>query len=294
MSQSVTVIIPAYNAERFIADALDSVGAQTLPPAECIVVDDGSTDATATIARTHSHCTACVSGPNRGVSEARNLGAARARGTHLAFLDADDAWLPERLERMLGRLERESAQAVVCATLNADERLRPQSVLRMPHQLSPERMLLGDVSLVSISSNLLIERDAFAAIGGFDKTVSTSADWQLLFKVVERLRWAYEPTPLVLYRQHASGMSRDVDLMAREILSIYEGIFKAADEHRLAIRRRAFSVLHRTLAGSYFVAGEYRKFARHAVKSLVLNPAQAAYFGAAGLRQVRRRSAKAG
>jgi len=285
---SVSVIIPAFNAERFISDALDSVAAQTHPPVECIVVDDGSTDATPTVARGHPACTTCLSESNRGVSAARNRGAFKARGKLLAFLDADDTWLPQRLEVMQTRLEAEEVEAVVCATITADESLRPESVLEMPSAISPERMLLGDVSLVSISSNLLISREGFTRLGGFDETLSTSADWQLLFRVVEQLKWAYEPTPLVVYRQHGDSMSKDVELMAREMLTIYGGIFQAGDDRRLAIRRRALGVLHRTLAGSHFVSGNYRQFAAHAVKSIALHPRGAGYFAAAAVRQARR------
>jgi hypothetical protein len=71
---------------------------------------------------------------------------------------------------------------------------------------------------------------------------------------------------------------------------IYGRIFKAADPQRVGLRRRAFAVLHRTLAGSYFVAGRYRQFVRHALTSLMLDPREAAYFAAAALRQVGRRA----
>src|SRR3954452_15003770 len=101
----VSAIIPAHNAERFLAAAIDSVLAQTYQPIECIVVDDGSTDGTPAVARSYGDRIRLIPQEQRGVSAARNRGAAEARGELLAFLDADDRWLPERVERQARELE---------------------------------------------------------------------------------------------------------------------------------------------------------------------------------------------
>jgi glycosyltransferase involved in cell wall biosynthesis len=93
-----SVVIPAYNAETTLARAIDSVCAQTWPAHEIIVVDDGSRDASAVIARSFGERVRLVQQPNRGVSVARNAGAAVATGDWLAFLDADDWYAPERLK----------------------------------------------------------------------------------------------------------------------------------------------------------------------------------------------------
>ena len=282
-------MIPAFNAQRFLGDALDSVARQTLRPMECIVVDDGSVDNTRAIASQHPACTTCITQANRGVSAARNVGAARAQGSLLAFLDADDAWLPERLERMTRRMIREHAQAVLCATWLADESLNPSTRLSISPGLTAERMLLHEVSLVSPSSNLLIEHRAFDAIGGFSESFSTSADWYVTFRIVEELEWVYEPEPLVLYRRHSGGMSRNIDRMASEMLGVYREIFAAAGGERLTIRRRALGSLHRVLAGSYFASGRTRAGVQHAVKSVLLAPTEVWNFAASGGHHVVRR-----
>ena len=95
---SVGAIIPAHNAEAYLRDAIDSVLAQSHPVVDCVVVDDGSTDATAAIAEAYGPPVRVVRQENRGVSAARNRGAAEAEGALLAFLDADDRWLPDRLK----------------------------------------------------------------------------------------------------------------------------------------------------------------------------------------------------
>jgi glycosyltransferase involved in cell wall biosynthesis len=96
----VSVIIPSYNSGRFLAESIESVLAQTLPPQEVIVVDDGSTDDTPAVAAHFEGRIVYHRQANRGVSAARNAGIERATGNWLAFLDADDLWEPEKLERV--------------------------------------------------------------------------------------------------------------------------------------------------------------------------------------------------
>ena len=103
---SISAVIPAYNAETYIARAIDSVLAQTCPVDEIIVVDDGSTDKTAGIARSYGDKVKLIQQPNAGVSAARNTGIFAATGDWIAFLDADDEWLPNKIEWQVENLKR--------------------------------------------------------------------------------------------------------------------------------------------------------------------------------------------
>ncbi|MBN1846266.1 MAG: glycosyltransferase family 2 protein [Sedimentisphaerales bacterium] len=102
----ITVVIPAYNAGRYVGRALDSVLAQTYPAAEILVVDDGSTDETGRIARSYGPPVRCIRQENAGVSAARNTGVEAAGGDWIAFLDADDEWLVDKLRLQVGLLRR--------------------------------------------------------------------------------------------------------------------------------------------------------------------------------------------
>src|SRR5829696_2208589 len=184
---TISAIIPAYNAERFIADAVRSVLDQSIPVLECVVVDDGSSDRTAEIVDAFGARASVVRQANRGVSAARNRGVARSRGQLLAFLDADDSWHPERLERQLDALAAAPAhEAVVCATRVVDDGGAELGTVSPDPRVSVERLLLWRSTTVSVSSNLLVRREAFEAIGGFDESLSNSADWDLLLRLVER------------------------------------------------------------------------------------------------------------
>src|SRR5262245_16865951 len=110
--QSISVIIPVYNGERYLAEALVSVLAQTHPPTEIIVVDDGSTDTTAQIAQRYApriHYHFRPRGAVSGAAAARNHGAYLAQGDYLAFLDADDVWLPDKLRLQMAAFAHDPA-----------------------------------------------------------------------------------------------------------------------------------------------------------------------------------------
>ncbi len=101
MVENYSVVVPAYNAADTIAETLDSILRQSLPPAEIIVVDDGSTDATAQVARARDPSVTLISQMNRGCGDASNTGIARVTTNFIAFLDADDLWLPDKARRQL-------------------------------------------------------------------------------------------------------------------------------------------------------------------------------------------------
>ena len=112
MADIVSVVIPVYNGERFLRQAIESVRQQTLLPAKVIVVDDGSSDASAAIAESFSEVQ-LVRLEHGGVSIARNAGIARATGDFIALLDADDYWMPRKLELQLAHALQDPAAGVI-------------------------------------------------------------------------------------------------------------------------------------------------------------------------------------
>lgn len=153
----VSVIIPAYNARQTIQGAIESALNQTLPPFEIIVVDDGSKDDTADIVAAMAPRVTLVRQANQGCGQARNTGARSARGDWLAFLDADDSWLPQKLERQAPYTEDPNVAVVTC-------RARNKAGQPMPQQISFDMLWKKNELIVSSS---LVRRGVFEAEGGF-------------------------------------------------------------------------------------------------------------------------------
>ena len=103
----VSIIIPVYNCGRYLAQAIESVLAQTYRPIQVVVVDDGSTDSSIEVARQYSESSSCYTQPHGGIAAARNKGVDLTQGEYLAFLDADDVWLEEKLARQVAALHRQ-------------------------------------------------------------------------------------------------------------------------------------------------------------------------------------------
>lgn len=215
-SGAVSVIIPAYNAEPFIRETVESVLAQTVPPVEIIVVNDGSTDGTAAVLRDFGTRIQVLTQPNRGPTAARNAGAAAARGHWLAFLDADDLWLPAKLERQLARAEASGAALVYTDRFNLGDRgdlPEVQSDIQPLYEgdVFVDLLLLGNHIT---ASSVMLNTAVFRSVGEFRLPHGTE-DWELWIRVAERHRVAACKEPLVRYRFHGGMMSGNPVKMQR-------------------------------------------------------------------------------
>ena len=215
----VSVVMPAFNNADTVGRALASIAAQTLPPAEVIVVDDGSTDGTAEAVRAMAAAMNWVRlrlfrQTNQGAGAARNRAVAAARGTWLAFLDADDQWLPAKIERSMAVLE--AGGLIMCShnlfnvgpdgeTLN-DSRAR---WLRDPADPYRTLFLRGFIS----SSTVVVRKDAVLAVGGFDAGLRSAQDYELWLAVLARAGGRFETfaDPLLRYTLAPEGITSRID-----------------------------------------------------------------------------------
>jgi len=288
---SVSVVIPAYNHATFLPEALESVFGQSERPSEVIVVDDGSTDETAEVLRPYEGRIRVLTQANRGVAAARNAGAAAASGDLVAFLDADDAWLPAKLERQVARLAAKPELGLVhCGMEEVDEQGRRLNVRLdgMQGWVSQEMLLFRRGVILGAGSTAIVRGGAFGEVGGFDERLSTSADWDLCYRVGRKYQVGFVPEALVRYRVHGGNMHRNVHAMAMDMLAAYAKAFADHDPELQKIRRRAYGALYSMLAGSFFRAGEYRLFTRHALASVRMRPGQVGYFAGYPVRALRR------
>jgi glycosyltransferase involved in cell wall biosynthesis len=290
----VSIIVPTYNHSRYIRQAIDSALSQTLTSFEVIVVDDGSTDDTADALGCYGSRIRVVRQQNRGVAAARNKGAEIARGDLLAFLDADDIWIPRKLELQTRRFGGEHRLGLVhCGVedINEEGRSICQRLDGLEGNVATELLLFNRSVILGGGSAMVIPRAVFEEVGGFDTRLSTSADWDLFYRIASRYDIGFVPEVLVRYRLHSTNMHGNVRAMEHDMLLGYEKAFAESSAALQGIRRRCYGNLHAVLAGSFFSAGEYAGFLRHAVKSVLFTPDNLSRFLAFPIRRLRRRNA---
>lgn len=167
----ISVVMPCFNAERYIGEAISSILAQAIQPLQIVVIDDGSTDRSPAMLRSFADRIECHSQANAGIGAARNAGIALARGRYLAFLDADDVWTPTSLALRLDRLE----AGVDCVFGGIEHFLSPELT-------AADRERCGTVPTTMVgrfASSMLIERCAFDRVGLFDPALAIGEmfDW---------------------------------------------------------------------------------------------------------------------
>ena len=213
---SISVILPVFNGRRFLLDAARSVLAQSLPPCELIVVDDGSTDGSLDALESlpaSPFPVRVLRQPNAGQSAARNLAARQAEGEYLAFLDQDDQWHPQHLERLVAPLEEDSAVGWTYCDfdeIDFDGNLVTRAFLRAQRVPNPKRTIYECVAsdLMVLPSASVLRRAAFEQAGGFDEALSGYEDDDLFVRFF-RLGWehVFVDRALVRFRIHANGSS---------------------------------------------------------------------------------------
>jgi glycosyltransferase involved in cell wall biosynthesis len=232
---TISVIIPTYNNAHFLGEAIRSVRAQTRPADEVIVVDDGSTDRTAAVLEAHADARLrVIRQPRGGVSSARNRGLDAARGDFIAFLDADDRWLPEMLAKQAALLEAEAG--LVCVFSNFVRFDHPSGAL-LPDQFSfyPEmrglacresglgfgRIILGDPfpKLVEFGewpafTQVMMFRRALIGSLRFEESLAICEDTVFALRAFLCGDVGFNPEVLAQVRRHAHNATRDYAAMA--------------------------------------------------------------------------------
>ncbi|MBI3944301.1 MAG: glycosyltransferase [Armatimonadetes bacterium] len=211
MPPLVSVVIPAHNAEAFLAEAIASVLDQTYPCVEALVVDDGSTDGTGAIARGFGASVRCLRQENAGPGAARNTGLAHARGEYVAFLDADDAFRPERVAVMVAALRHASPDAAFVTTDAAiwDGR-QCRRVFRISRPSPGERGLTAFLDETWCYIGILARRESLLRVGGFRRDLWRCEDYDLWLRLLSGGHtYAYVPEPLYLYRVQEHSLSND-------------------------------------------------------------------------------------
>jgi glycosyltransferase involved in cell wall biosynthesis len=274
----ISVIIPTYNSDKFISEAISSVLRQTYTDYEIIVVDDGSTDSTKEIIENNFPEVSYFYTTNQGVSRARNYGIQRARGEFIAFLDADDLWLPEKLEKQIGVFNADQELMLVFT----EHRFFDANGIREATFSKKERLMKGDVvkniflhSHVALPT-VMVRKNIFQEIGYFEEDLNVAEDDNLWIRIALKFRIHLLDEVLVHCRMTENSLSRTTTNVVTGVLKNVELIEKKYPDLRKRLGRvnihRKKSYIYSDYGYFYFSSGDYEMSRRYYLKSITYYP----------------------
>lgn len=251
---TISVIIPAYNAERTILATIKSVQEQSFSDFELIVINDGSKDKTEEIVRAIKDDRIKIFDyENGGLPTARNRGISHATGEFIAFLDADDLWTPDKLELQLKLLKQHPEAGVAYSWtcfMDVDEQ---QKILLFAPFPSPtfsgnvyQKLLVSN--FIHSGSNTLVRRKAIDSIEGFDSTLLSCEDWDYWLRLSKHWSFVVVPKYQILYRRSCGSMSSKVEVMRKEGLITIEKAYQTAPPELQYLKSNALAILHQYCA----------------------------------------------
>lgn len=267
----VSVVVPTFNSAGLVTQAVESALAQSVPPAEVIVVDDGSTDDTGERLAEYGCRIRYLRQPNGGVASARNRGVKAGVARYVAFLDADDVWHPRKLEQQLLVLANQPS----CVLLGTHTYPWPGG-----HPSDPTggrvRHVPWDRLAVRneiVTSSVIARREALAAAGPFDIRLQGPEDHDLWIRLAEVGPVGVLTAPLTGYRDTPASLSKQARRMEEGMWRIVRKLTeRGAWAGRPFLRAEARSVIHHRCAYMYAAAGEYRSAVWRSVCGLLEYP----------------------
>ncbi len=252
----ISVVIPVYNGEKTIKLTIESVLKQTCSDWELIVVNDGSTDSTLDLVQAiQDERIKIFTYPNSGPNPTRNRGFSHACGQYISFLDADDLWSPDKLEKQLQAIESSSSAKVAYSWTNwvneKGELIRRGSYKTANGDVFAKLLL---IDFIESGSNPLISKQAFAEVGGFDETLPAAQDWDMWLRLAAKNHFVCVEFPQIFYRVSPGSWSSNVERMEAASLRVIERSLAEAPKSVQRLRRDIFAnrykgLVHRTLQG---------------------------------------------
>jgi glycosyltransferase involved in cell wall biosynthesis len=278
---TVSVLMPSFNYERYLPLAVNSVLAQTFSDLELIIVDDCSSDGSRAIAENYARVDDRVRTVfhtvNRGLAATRNTALAASSGKFIALCDADDIWLPEKLEHQLDAFRgREELGLVHSDALIMDAKgcLSGQQFSRLFHRKNQRTS--GDLfdelcrrNFICVPS-VVLRREAILYAGGFEERLRSLEDWVCWTKVSRNYQFEYIDAALVHYRMHSASLSHNSEGMARNRIIALDLLLESLSD----IAPKPLSRLYYSLGMSHLELGELRAALVAFDNSLTTHPVQ--------------------
>jgi glycosyltransferase involved in cell wall biosynthesis len=257
----ISVVIPAYNAERTLKETIQSVQDQTLTDIEIIIINDGSTDQTWNLIENLADSRIkAFSYENGGVAVARNRGITHAIGEFIAFIDADDLWTPDKLELQLDALK-QHPEAGVAYSWNYFyyEKTGDRTPGHVANFEGNVYAPLLQENFLANGSNPLIRRQAIDQIGGFDSTFPHCADWDFYLRLAAQWQFVRVPKHQVFYRQSSHSMSSTkVNEIERQCLAMLEKAYQAAPIEYQLLKSKSLAWIYEYCTQQYLQSSHDR------------------------------------
>jgi glycosyltransferase involved in cell wall biosynthesis len=227
----VSVIIPVYNGERYIAATLETVFEQTFRDFEVIVVDDGSTDGTEAILRHYGSKIVYLKNDHGGPASSRNLGISVARGDFIAFLDADDLWLPTKLERQVAFAALHPDFGIITTDAATFDHTGVTEASAAAHKYIPSGHVLNELLFDNWigTSCAMVRRECFEKVGPFDQEAFVRGeDWVMWMRIAAIYPVYFLNEVLIHYRVHSQNYSRaDLEKQFRDLFINFDKVERA-------------------------------------------------------------------
>jgi glycosyltransferase involved in cell wall biosynthesis len=274
----VSVVIPAYKAATYLTETIISVQNQTHTHLELIIIDDGSPDNQADVVAplvASDERIRYIKQKNGGVASARNHGYRLSKGDFVAFLDADDVWLPDNIALKVAQFETKNELGLVHSdAIVFDQNSTPTGeYLKGKDGWILEDLLRWETPCIPAPSSILVKRSVIEKVGGFNTSLSNAADQEFFFRVAQYYKIGRIATPLWMYRVHDQNMHSNIALMEKDALRAYQ----LAEVNKLfkskSFRNLCFANMYLIVGASWWGDGNNKsKGLQYILKSIITYP----------------------
>tara|TARA_Y100000590_G_C15547742_1_gene949657 strand:+ start:65 stop:988 length:924 start_codon:yes stop_codon:yes gene_type:complete len=270
----VSIIIPAYNKYKFTRKTIKSILNQTYRNIEIILVDDGSTDLTCELKNEFNNSIKYIYTKNQGASAARNIGISKSTGDYLAFIDCDDVYEPEKIEKSIDILQNHSSYDFVYTDVyfidKKDNQIKQKSYTKN-HPGSGDisnRIILSDFTFTN--STLVLRKSCLNSISGFDEKIFVAADRDFLLRLAINFKAYYLPIKLTGYRVGSGNAEKNLDTMLKEFIYLIDKNINQVSDKSKNFRNKCYSNVYYNFAKKYLNANNSLLAKKYFMKSLKL------------------------
>ncbi len=271
-SPLISVILPTYNGSKYLREALDSVFAQTHTRFEVIIIDNGSVDDTLKTLSEYHGKLKVLSESRKGVAFARNTGIANASGDHIAFIDQDDIWLPDKLKTQLDILLKFDQIGMVGCSYYSIDGSSAITGLVEKRDVKSRNYLKDELfvrNFIGPPVCMLIRKDVLNHVGLFDTNLNGVEDKDLWFRILNKYDLKFSEKPLIKYRIHSNNAHKNVPFMKASQKGFIQ---KHCKEVSLYEVFKARGYVYLDAAREYFGAGERLKSLCEIIKAVFTCP----------------------